>query len=666
MVDPSKPGAKDWIAGDLRYPGGTSTVLGIRLAGHLAGKYPENGDVYCERITGDIVIDALSISLEKNQGLYADEINGDLHFVNGMWGDLHVGALNGDVLVGDTPQGAYTPGEFFIGSSYGGSMHFTDPGGFDGTIKIGGDFTGSLTVDGKMYGDIEIDGDLRVGDANAPGRLVFLRLVDRFNGGQPPNVRIHGSITGASTGGPAIRVRNEYYGGGLKGTIAIDGSLNDVISDGPEMIIDHIQMDDRGAVAVDYDGWDPNDDWFPDARILIGDPNDPNAQDNYYGNNLGAGVFAITPCKGDLTNDGILDAADVTAMGWALLYENPEADPADRDKFVDKYPGRERSIPWHGNLNCDKDPNGIDIVDEFDLAALRFFVAGGDVDCCMSDPDCGQFDACRADLNRSGQVELGDLAALLAVFGSCYDPNDPNDPNFAQERDADINADACVELGDLAALLAQFGEDCGCFPPTGSAPESSGSTGTTIAVVPTGALDYRGDDYVTAPVLFGFDLIADIPAGDDWTTGAAALTAHNRAVFRLTTAPTTLDPLATFVCAPWTFGVDGPPLAHDVELAGSYSPVGPEYVYETDEINIVWYDLVASATGPAAIMHIVIDTADVALADFDGGPGGAYFSQTGPNNAGDIRIADLMIETGSSLAGEATLGISGSIYLSSQ
>jgi hypothetical protein len=43
-VDPNKPGALHWKAGDLTYDGGTSTIVGIHLAGNIATE----GNVECE------------------------------------------------------------------------------------------------------------------------------------------------------------------------------------------------------------------------------------------------------------------------------------------------------------------------------------------------------------------------------------------------------------------------------------------------------------------------------------------------------------------------------------------------------------------------------------------------------------------------------------------
>ena len=54
------------------------------------------------------------------------------------------------------------------------------------------------------------------------------------------------------------------------------------------------------------------------------------------------------------------------------------------------------------------------------------------------------------DIDGDGDVDLGDLAALLASYGACE-----GDPDY--DPAADIDDSGCVDLSDLAALLANYG-----------------------------------------------------------------------------------------------------------------------------------------------------------------------------------------------------------------
>ncbi|GMU80459.1 MAG: hypothetical protein AMXMBFR47_03300 [Planctomycetota bacterium] len=60
---------------------------------------------------------------------------------------------------------------------------------------------------------------------------------------------------------------------------------------------------------------------------------------------------------------------------------------------------------------------------------------------------------CLGDLDASEEVDLADLAGLLATYGLCE-----GDPGFA--AGGDLTGDGCVGLEDLAALLTEFGREC--------------------------------------------------------------------------------------------------------------------------------------------------------------------------------------------------------------
>jgi len=54
------------------------------------------------------------------------------------------------------------------------------------------------------------------------------------------------------------------------------------------------------------------------------------------------------------------------------------------------------------------------------------------------------------DVNGDGDVDLGDLAELLAAYGTC-------DGDAGYDQDADFDDSGCIDLSDLATLLSNYG-----------------------------------------------------------------------------------------------------------------------------------------------------------------------------------------------------------------
>ncbi|MCA9244789.1 MAG: hypothetical protein KDA32_12575 [Phycisphaerales bacterium] len=90
-----------------------------------------------------------------------------------------------------------------------------------------------------------------------------------------------------------------------------------------------------------------------------------------------------------------------------------------------------------------------------DLVALAFDGGGDDWDHLAMDNLQYRIIAppCPGDLDGNGQVDLADLAGVLAVFGSIN-----GDANYLPA--ADLDSDQDVDLADLAGLLALFGTTC--------------------------------------------------------------------------------------------------------------------------------------------------------------------------------------------------------------
>lgn len=128
-VDPNKPGALHVRAGDLRYDGGTATVLGLYLAGDLA----TDDDVYFESVAGDIDIagklDKDGYSQEQTHDLIVnDGVAGDI-LVEELHGEIIVpnGTVNGDITTGAVPFTPRTGGGVNIAGSYSRVGRVIDP-----------------------------------------------------------------------------------------------------------------------------------------------------------------------------------------------------------------------------------------------------------------------------------------------------------------------------------------------------------------------------------------------------------------------------------------------------------------------------------------------------------------------------------------------------------
>jgi hypothetical protein len=100
-------------------------------------------------------------------------------------------------------------------------------------------------------------------------------------------------------------------------------------------------------------------------------------------------------------------------------------------------------IAANPDLDCDE--NGIP--DECDIAAGRADDENGNgvPDACEDD--------CPGDLDGDHDVDLADLARLLAAYGACQGDAD-------YDAAADLDGNSCVNLSDLAILLAGYGIIC--------------------------------------------------------------------------------------------------------------------------------------------------------------------------------------------------------------
>ena len=174
-------------------------------------------------------------------------------------------------------------------------------------------------------------------------------------------------------------------------------------------------------------------------------------------NGINAGVYI-----GDTFLAGFIWAENV---GWINVGDGSPADGfhyanVDSTDFgVNLYPetGRLVGYAWGENVGwinfeggAYADPPNIPRLENG--CRLRGYVWGENVGWInLDDEEAFVAELIDGDLDYDGDVDLSDLAQLLANYGT---------PSGATYEDGDIDADGDVDLSDLAALLAHYGETC--------------------------------------------------------------------------------------------------------------------------------------------------------------------------------------------------------------
>jgi hypothetical protein len=167
-----------------------------------------------------------------------------------------------------------------------------------------------------------------------------------------------------------------------------------------------------GAVTIDWDGYQANHRWDPNAVIAVGDsnnliryyqtnhppdPNDPNP------------VYEISCPKGDLNNDQAVTFEDIDPLVAAL-----SSDPNDPNSpYALAFPGLSGSMIYHGN--CDCDPNNTVDFDDVDAFVLRLLDPNAYY---AAYPGCEQ---CTGQ-DDMGQSQPNDPASIAAMFRTYVAP----------------------------------------------------------------------------------------------------------------------------------------------------------------------------------------------------------------------------------------------------
>ncbi len=404
-VDPNAGPVRLTVLPDPNDPNrlwGASDVLAMNLA---------NSGVTC-RVEGFNIVSALGDPNDPN-AVQIDEIAGD----------FHAGYIANDVVIAKLTSGCFSAFNVYANltltdttSPHAGSIDFS--GSCPSTITIGGSMTGDVllahgcyqvfsgtlsvgqdahnitigsTCSGDMLGRVLIGRDLL-------GGLVCHQSVAQVDPNQPdpePVIVIGRNLVGTVNLMSDLHRALEIHGGVTReerGTaIDVFGSLtsqvrvNGVLVDGPSNYeIDIGNMSSTAAIAIDWDGYQPGDDWQAGALIRVG-------QTAYWGNDPNARVYEITCPKGDLNNSA--DPRDPNT--W-----NPDFDDINpfvvalsgQAEYEAAFPGLGGSWQYHADCNCDSNVD-FDDIDAFVLRltdADGYYVAYPGCELCEGQDNLGQ------------------------------------------------------------------------------------------------------------------------------------------------------------------------------------------------------------------------------------------------------------------------------------
>jgi hypothetical protein len=339
-------GAVNLRQGDLTVDGQEVYLGGLEISGSIA----TTGDFICDNITGTVDIDGdIGVTAGTRKFFVQNAeaaiiVHGSLKAYN----TLEAETL-GDVEICSHP----TQGDIAIKNDYAGTLtiHPTMYGDVrigerdaGGNVTTASELTGTLDFRSQLLGDVDITDGLATED-DVSGRVL---VGSHLNGGHIlvagavaqadpnlPAIHVQGDIRGSAGSDPAIEVAGE-----LAGVVAVDGDLGNAAS-GVEIYVGSIDLEGLGAIAIDYDGYDADDEWADGATIQVG-VNDP-----YSGNTPDARVYEITNCKGDMNNNGELEpgaGGDLEALSELI------DDPSD---YAEDFPGLYGSRNYHGDMDCD-------------------------------------------------------------------------------------------------------------------------------------------------------------------------------------------------------------------------------------------------------------------------------------------------------------------------
>jgi hypothetical protein len=378
-----------WISGDLGndYLSTFGHARNVSIGGNLLSPLHSTSDVTGFTVSGTLGANVTCASLANVDIFGTGTHTGNLTVGSGYAGRIRVygayggnmsfaGSLSGQVLVDAPLSGQITvngallarPPEDPISISVGsltstGTINVHGPAA--GALSVAGDTTGTIQIDDALSGQIAIAGallngpaenDLSVGSMTTTGAIhvtgpasAVLSVAADMGG----TIEIDGALTGQ------IRINGSLLNGPAENDIAV-GSMP-------------TETPPTNAIVIDYDGdgWQSGDRWYggPNgAHVAVGTA-------TYDGNSPAERIYEITPCKGDMNNDGSVDDADISGFNTARM---------DPDAYAEAFPGLAGSMIFHGDLGGGAGGSCDGFVDDNDIAP---FNARRAAPCCA--PNCG-------------------------------------------------------------------------------------------------------------------------------------------------------------------------------------------------------------------------------------------------------------------------------------
>jgi hypothetical protein len=222
-------------------------------------------------------------------------------------------------------------------------------------------------------------------------------------------------------------------GGDLPGEIRIDGSLKNSEAEFEVDVVGSAEA--SGAIAVDYDGFDANQDWESGAVVRIDGEEYVEASDAVNYLYEAPNIWHVTECVGDCNNDAVLDAFDVEPFTVALTGEA---------QYATAYPGLGGSRVHHADIDCSG------VVDAFDIEPFINQLLIGCGQMCIAPRPAGGWPIVAVLSLRTGLVN-----SVFAIPSAC-DPFDDKADRMIALFQEHVSARHHTTLANECAFLSAY------------------------------------------------------------------------------------------------------------------------------------------------------------------------------------------------------------------